>query len=249
MAEKLLDGAKIGAVRQEMRGEAVAQGVGADLARDGDGLDPLLNDVSDASICQSTTAKVHEERVRAGAELLPRRQVGVEGGLGSLPKQHHPLLSPLAEHADHARSRIHVREVEAHELRAANAGGVQQLQDGAGAERPITLAREVEKKVDLPLVEMGRNALLETWREQGPRGVAVQDPFPTEEAEEGAEARQLARGRDFLEAPLVQGGEEATDQQVVDLGRPGLLAQLPPEIGPELLEVLAVGAARVAGAE
>ena len=72
MAQKLLNGTKIRPAAEEVGREAMAQGVWTDLGLQGQGPDPRGDEVSDASICQSTTAMVDERARPIGGATLRR---------------------------------------------------------------------------------------------------------------------------------------------------------------------------------
>ena len=51
VAEELLDGAEVGAVLQQVGGEGVAEGVGADVVLGAGGEDVAVDDAADAAGC------------------------------------------------------------------------------------------------------------------------------------------------------------------------------------------------------
>src|SRR5207245_10132430 len=129
----------------------------------------------------ATTTIVTEQGLGARAGAGTRRQVGPQGGLGAPSKKDHPLLPALPEDADHAGGEVHVRQVETDQLGAADASGIEQLEDGPGAYRRVAAPGDVEERIHLPLVEMGGDAALQARREQGPSRVLVEDALPAQE--------------------------------------------------------------------
>jgi hypothetical protein len=101
----------------------------------GPALDPLLH----FARREATPCAPHEKRVLAGfRHLLPRRQPGIEGRERVRAHGNDACLRALAGHAHFARFAIDVAEVEARQLRNAQAARIRELE-----ERAIAKARGV----------------------------------------------------------------------------------------------------------
>jgi hypothetical protein len=79
MSQKLLNGAEISPTAQEMGSKAVSEGVRADRGFQGEGLDPGGDEIADTAICQTTTAMIEEQGVRARAPMESGLEVGPKG--------------------------------------------------------------------------------------------------------------------------------------------------------------------------
>src|SRR5262244_3923957 len=93
---------------------------------------------------------------------------------------HDSLLASLAEHADHSRLEVHFSHVEADELRAANPGRIEQLEDRSGSEVSFPLAFHLQQQRDVRLVQVGRDLALDLGGEQGAGRIAPQDTLAAE---------------------------------------------------------------------
>ena len=109
MSQKLLNRTEIGPTRQEVGRKAVAQGVGADLLGQGDGLHSTGRRWSGHFYLsidhREGSRKSASQRGRA---LLPGRQVGPKGRLRPASEQDDPLLATLAQDPHHAGAQVHV---------------------------------------------------------------------------------------------------------------------------------------------
>src|SRR4051812_7979951 len=119
---------------------------------------------------------------------------GAEGGGGGRVEWDDPLLPPLAEDADDAAGQVHVIEVETNQLAEAQAGGVEQFEDGlvapAERRRRVRLFEQCGHFVDF---QVRRDALLAPGRADEGGRVVVEDAFAAEKAAERANGRQFPR--------------------------------------------------------
>ena len=70
VSKELLDDPKVGPAAQEVGGEAVPEGVGADLSLKGHLLHARAHQLSNTTICQSTTVSVNEQGIGGRSEPL-----------------------------------------------------------------------------------------------------------------------------------------------------------------------------------
>ena len=177
--------------------------------------------------------------------MRPGFEVGAQGPSRLTSKEHDALLPPLPHHPEGASLQVERREVQAHELGAAKARRIEQLQDGPSPEGRPPVARDLDQGDDLSLLQGQRNPSLEARGEQGLGRVLGEGAFPAEVAEEGAQSRQLAGGRDLLQTLTVEVREEGADEEVVHVPGARLPTELLHEVQPELRQVAGVGAAGV----
>jgi hypothetical protein len=83
-------------------------------------------------------------------------------------------------------------------------------------------------------------AALQARREERTGRIRLEDLLPAQEAEERAQGGELSRGGALLETLAVKPGQERADEEVIDVARSRLAAQLAAEVGDELLEVVPV---------
>jgi hypothetical protein len=83
-------------------------------------------------------------------------------------------------------------------------------------------------------------AALQARREECTGRIRLEDLLPAQEAEERAQRSELPCGGALLEALAVKPGQERADEEVIDVARSRLAAQLAAEVGDELLEVVPV---------
>ena len=118
---------------------------------------------------EPAAADGEEERVvRAARELRPRvAQVARDEVRGLLAERHDALLAALPADAHVLLLEVDVAEVEADRLRAPEAGGVDELEEGAvaEAERAVTGER-VEDRLDLRGLRRLRQPLGSPWPER-----------------------------------------------------------------------------------
>src|SRR5206468_7672462 len=109
---------------------------------------------------------------------------------------------------------------------AADARGVQQLEDRAGTDVGLAVAVDGHQPGHVRLVEVGGYAPLEPRRDQGPGRVGGQDPLPAKVAEERAQAGELPRRRALLEALTVEAGQEGAQEKDIHVPWVRLPAEL-----------------------
>jgi hypothetical protein len=90
-----------------------------------------------------------------------------------------------------------------------------------------------------------RYAALQARRKERTGRIRLENLLPAQVAEERAQGGELPRGGALLEALAVKPGEERADEEVIDVPRSRLAAQLAAEVGDELLEVFSVRANRM----
>src|SRR5678815_2245842 len=110
--QQLLDGPEVGASLQEMRREAVPQGVGADSSRKCHSLHALGNEETHRSIRETAPPGIDEQGVRPGTRLAADREVGVDGGAGSPTERNDPFFSAFTQHSDHSTGPVDLAHVE-----------------------------------------------------------------------------------------------------------------------------------------
>ena len=210
-------------------------------------LDACGHERAHASICQSTPAVVHEEGLRPSGALAAGLEVGRAGARrAGWPKSTMRSLRPFPTTRSCALLEVDGREVEAHELGAAQRPSHTAARGspapGSRPESSPGTASSALTSFSSSGVGMRRSRRGESDR---PRGILLEYAFPAEVPEEGAQGGELARGRDLLDAPAVEVREERADHQVVDVRGPPSRPSSPWRWSAELLEVLGVGANRV----
>ena len=144
MAEEFLDGTEVGAIGEEMRGEGVAEGVRVEVPVYVDQADIFFDDAAYGALCEAAARVVEEDgfgvrRVAVAAagaggleqQLFAERPVFFEGFLGFGAVGDDAFLVAFAADAQDAFFLIHVSEVEAGEFADADAGGVEEFEEGA----------------------------------------------------------------------------------------------------------------------
>src|SRR5258705_1806313 len=164
--EQLLDGPEVRAPLQEMRGEAVPQGMGADPSCKCHGFHALRDEQAYGSIAEAASPRVDEQGVRPGTRLAADREIRVDRGPRATAKGDDPFLSAFTQYSDHPARSVDLTEVETHELRAANPRGVEKLEDGATANGRAAVPGHLDQEGDIRLVEVGRHSFLEPRRQQ-----------------------------------------------------------------------------------
>jgi hypothetical protein len=245
VAQKFLNGTEIGAAPQEVGGKAVAESVGAHLRLQRQCFDTGRYEGSNAAICQSTAATIEEESVAAGLSLQPSLEVGFEGATRLAAEENDPFLSPLSDHSNGALVEVERRKIEADELGAAQAGGVEKLEDGPTAQDRESVAGNLDQQGDVGLFERLGNPTLESGRKERLSRVPFDQPLPAQVAKEGAQGGELARRGNLLEAKAMEACEEGSDQEMVHVLWVGSASELLGEVQLELREVTGVGAAGV----
>ena len=132
VAQHLLHRAQVAAGVEQVGGEAVAQGVRGDGLEPARAAQPAFEQERHARVGEAPAAVVEEERALAlGGARAALAQVLPQAGEGGIAHRHEPLPGALAHDPHEPRNEIHVPHVEGRQLRAAQAAGVEQLQDGA----------------------------------------------------------------------------------------------------------------------
>lgn len=131
MAEKLLNGAEIGAGIKEMRGKGVPESVRCGVTQDIGIKQTLLEIALDTAGGQTAAAMIEKERILV-SRPPPLRQIIVQGFLCLAADRHDPFFSPLAEDADQSLSKIEMADVESHGFTHPQAAGIKELDN-----RPI----------------------------------------------------------------------------------------------------------------
>ena len=173
VAEHLLDGAQIGALAEQVRGEAVAERVRRDARRPRGELAAGQQPAHGARP-QPPAARAQEQRVAIGSRrgrqpIDAPLEIGV-GGLPRLgPERHDAILAPLAlAHAHHRAATVglDVAEVEVAGLRDAQPGAVDHLEQRQleGARAGVGLA--ASRHADRAAVEQPADVFLAQERRQ-----------------------------------------------------------------------------------
>lgn len=152
MPQKLLDRPEIRPAFQQVRGKGVPERVRADFLRDRDLPEPSLHEPAHGPICQSTTAIVDEDGVRAWSQAQTCLEVGPKGPKGDCSERNDPFFSPFTQYSDEPGFQVNLRKVEGHEFRAADPGPVEKFQEGAGANRRRRIILYVNELTDGCLV-------------------------------------------------------------------------------------------------
>ena len=259
MAEQLLDRPQVGAPVEEVSGEGVAQGVRRGPGGAGDEAQALQAALHRAR-AEPAAARRQEERasvLRAAARVAQewaQGQVGVQGEHGLAAQRHHALLATLAvAYAHQGRAvdaAVDVGEIEAAALRHAQAGAVEHLEHGAVPGGDLGVAEHVlVVRVRRRRLDQAEGVVDRERARQGPppsrrahqRGRVVGGLAPLhQEAEERAQARQLARHRGGVDGAK-QRGKVSTHHG--DVNARGLRVAAAP-LGvqaPELVDVVQVG--------
>src|SRR5690349_5980438 len=123
MPEKFLDGAKIGAISEQMRGERVTQGMRMQVPINVGNANVFFDDAADGTLRKAPARIIEEDRFgmrrlsAAGSmlltqELFARRPVFFQGFLGLGSVRNDAFLVALAAHAQDAFLLIHVGKIE-----------------------------------------------------------------------------------------------------------------------------------------
>ena len=146
VAEEFLNGAKVGAIGEKMRGESVAQGVRVQVPIHIDEADVFFDDAADGALREAAAGVIQEyglgvRRVAVAAaaagglqeQLFTQRPILFESLLRFGAVRDDALLVAFADHAQDTLFLVDVGEVEAGEFADAEARGVEQFQQGAVA--------------------------------------------------------------------------------------------------------------------
>ena len=161
VTQQLLDGPKVGASLQEMRREAVPQGVGADSSRKCHSLHALCDEEAHGSIRETAPPRVDEQGVGAGTRLGADWEIGVDGGPRSTTERHDPFLSAFTQDSNHSTGPIDLPDVQSDELGAADPRGIEELEDSAAPNRRVSIPRHLDQEGDVVLIEVRRHPFLE----------------------------------------------------------------------------------------
>src|SRR3984893_4366623 len=198
---------------------------------------------------------------RPSQNVRTHRPVGLECRLRLGTVGHHAFLATFAEHAEHLRASVYIAEVKTHQLADAQAGAIQQLENGAialqyqffifgsprrppalasGASRKRITCQTVEEPVQFLRGKNARYSLRKLGSRDKARRVLLCNPLAQAEFEESPESSKLPRYRRFLEAPVVERADEFADDPVVNfINRRGRRTRRPEKFL-ELLDVAAV---------
>ncbi len=240
MAQQLLDPPQVGPHVEQVRSEAVPQGVGMDVPA-GPGEQRVLVELPrHAARGEASAAAVDEQSRAVGLQLAAPCKIRVQSDAGLPHQRHHPLLVSLSAHADRVGREI--GEIQADQLGDAQPRAVKQLQRGS-----IPHSRRGERLGSLDQGEAvvhrdhvgQRDPPLGKHQPSGRTVGDVSHPHPV--LVEGANAGLLARERRGR-VGRVAGGEESA--QIVAGGRVELRPALIEELS-QLLEIGEVGPAGV----
>ncbi len=196
VAEEFLDAAEIGAGVEHVSGEGVAELVGADVDGDAGVAEVFLEEFADADAGEACAALGDEEGSGLDAGL---GAVALDGLEGRRADGDDALFAALAENADGLREGIDVGDVEADELREAEAAGVEELEDrgvaGGGPGGSLffkgSLERGFEEFLDLGDGEDERELAFELGKLDFLEGVAGEAMALGEPLVEGAERGEM----------------------------------------------------------
>ena len=221
VTQHLLDGAQVGTALEQVGGETVAQGVGADdLAHSGQ-FTQLLDDMENHLTRQHRAAAVQEQDVLAAAlgNLTGTRlfQIQVDLLNGDGRDGHSALLVTLALDDDIMLVKIELGQLERHQLAHAQAAAVERLDDGAVA-LPLGLGHVdgSDHRVDFGDGEHLGQVTADFGCEQQFRRVGIHEMLLAQELVEAFHAADDARLGPWLDAHVLQGADEAF--QVVGRG-------------------------------
>jgi len=146
VAEEFLNGAEVGAVGEEMRGEGMAEGVGMQVPVYVDEADVFFDDAADGTLREAAAGIIQENgfgvrgfAVAAAAvgglqeQLLTQRPIFFQRFLGFRAVGDDAFLVALAADTQHEIFSFDVGQVEASEFADPKAGGVEQFEEGAVA--------------------------------------------------------------------------------------------------------------------
>jgi len=144
--DRFLDCAEVRAVRQEMGGKGVAEGMWVQVPVYVDKADIFFDDAAYGALGQAASGVVQKDgggvrgRAAVGAgtryvqqEFLAQRPVFFKGFLGFAPVGNDPFFIAFAADAENAVALIDVDQVEAGEFADAQTRGVEKFEEGAVA--------------------------------------------------------------------------------------------------------------------
>ena len=144
MAEEFLDGAKVSAIGEKMRGEGMAERVRVHVPIHVDEADVFLDDAADGTLGEAAAGVIEEDSfgvrgvtmtsASGGSlqeELLAERPILVEGFLGFCAVGDDAFLVAFAADAEDTLFLVEVGVIEAGEFADAKAGGVEEFEESA----------------------------------------------------------------------------------------------------------------------
>ena len=247
VAEHGLDGVEAGAALEQVSGEGVAEGVGADGFRDARGLRLELDEVEHGDAREVAAARVGQEYVvllaLARLDLLAVDEPQLQLAHGARREGHEALFAALALDAEVAFGEVEVGDLEVAGFADAQAAAVEDFDDGAVAEAfALGHVDRGDDAVDLLDGEDGGEPVAYLGGLVQAGGVLFEVFVEHEEMVEGAYAGEDARHGAHGDADVLEGPGEAVE--VVE-GHGERLDALFAQEGEQLLEVVPVGLARV----
>ena len=220
VTQHLLHLADAGTPLDEVRGERVAEGVGAQPLVDAGPLGGLAQQREDHHAREASAAVVEKEDVARGRGAGPHLQVTPHAVAGPGADGHQPLLVALAHHAQAALAEEEVLQAQPRELRHAQPARVEELQHGAVAQ-PLGGGGVDggDDAVDLLHGEHVGELAPRLGRRDELGGRRVDALLEQHEVEEAAHAAQLPRLRALVAPALVEPLEIALDHLALDLAR------------------------------
>ncbi len=144
VAEKFLDGTKVGTIGQKMRGERVAERVRMQIPIHIDQANVFFDDATHGTLREAAAGVIQKNRfgVRRGAaagararrlqqKFLAQRPVFIESFLSFAAVRYDALFVALAADPQHAFVLVDVDQVETSKFADAEAGSVEKLEQGA----------------------------------------------------------------------------------------------------------------------
>ncbi len=212
MPQHFLHGAQVAAGLQHVAGEAVTQHVRMDIAADALFDRPVLDAVLHGAGAEAFAALVDEQRFFFGRRHAAANREPVTDGFGGVAAQWHDArLAALAGDGNGTFGKVDGVEIEADQFGEAQAGRIEQLEDGAVAQRQGFVAFNGHQLDGL----VGRQCLRQGFwafrRAQAAAGVAVETVALNQVVEEAAPGGKHAADAFAAEAASVQAGDEAAD--------------------------------------
>ncbi len=228
MPEQFLDDPEVRPAAEQVGGERMPQGMRADFPPDG-GFPDIFRDQTFHRPGGDPFAPVIQEN--GGLVKIPfpevraRFEIGGQAGGRGPAERYDSLLLALAPDADEPFVQSDVGHVKADELTDPDAGGIKQLED-----RPVprsesfVLVGKVQKLSDLPFREKAGDGAVELRPGHNAGRIVVADPALETILKKRTDGGQLANNRRFGEAPVMQLGQPAAQNDVVNLRQPDFSA-------------------------
>ena len=192
---------------------------------------------------RAAPARIDEE----GPATFPRTpEPRLDRREGSVTHRHHPLLAALAHDADRSLPSVHVGQVEAAALRDAEAGGIEQLEQGPVSEsgrRAVHLG--VEEVLRFVLGQERRQSPGQLGAPDLTGGIELDRPTAGEVLEAAPHRGELAGDGGSRQLPFVERGQPAPDGAGVGRGEAAHL--LAGEEGVEVGEIGGIASQGVSG--